>query len=312
MKVNGSEKSTSFFAYETVQKDEKDKKSTTSIFAGDLLKGNQTKSLLEQKREKARKEAMQVVRTQFENDAKIDDDIKSREQKIADLRAEADSYNKSVNEIKKIRDGLQEQFGLSDEEAAEQEKTIALVNKARRAQKNGGLGQLSMDELERIAGMGPLSEYQEAALACDENIDYYNGLKDEALKDILQESSIVQETKNAGVKNQGMIKSQKCAEDMLQQASQAIIGDLLEEAKEHMDEEMEELREEAKKAAEKKKEEEALLHRGEEEDNVPEEMYDVQEARNEQKQIEAELQEIIEKNKLLEEDLKGIAVNQTV
>lgn len=185
MRVNGSEKSTSFFAYETVQKDEKDKKGTTSIFAGDLLKGNQTKSLLEQKREKARKEAMQVVRTQFENDAKIDDDIKRREQKIADLKAEADSYNKSVNEIKKIRDGLQEQFGLSDEEAV---------------------------------------------LACDENIDYYNGLKDEALKGILQESSIVQQTKNAGVKNQGMIKAQKCAEDMLQQASQAIISDLLAEA----------------------------------------------------------------------------------
>lgn len=312
MKVNADGKRVSFFAYETVQKEEKDKKNTTNIFAGDLLQGSQTKSMLEQKREKARKEVMQVIRTQFESDAKIDDDMENREKRIAALKEEADSYNKAANEIKEIRDGLQEQFGLSDEEVAEQEKTIALVNKARKAMKEGGLGQLSLKELEEFAGLGTLTEYQEAALACDEVTDYYNELKNEALTGIAQESYTLQEIRQASVKNVGMLKTQKCAEEMRQQASEAIIGDLLQEAKEKMDEEMEKLKEEAEKAAEKKKEEEELLHGDKEEEAVSPELYDVQEARTEQKQIEAELQEIIEKNKLLEEDLKGLAVNKTV
>lgn len=311
MKVNGSGKNTSFFAYGAVQKEQKNQKNTNTIFAGDWFKGKQSKSLIEQKREKARKEAMQVVKTQFENDGKIDDDIKSRERKIAALKEEADGYNKAVNENKEMRAGLQERFGLSDEEVAEQEKTIARINEARRAMKNGGVGQLSKEEMEKIAG-GALTEYQEAALVCDENIDYYNGLKDEALKNITQEAAIVQKMKDASVKNLGMIKAENYAEEMQKQASKEIIGDLMAEAKDHMDEELEELKEAAEKAAEKKKEEEERLHRNEKEENVPEEMYEVQEAGREQKQMEAELQEIIEKNKLLEEDLKGIAVNKTV
>ncbi|NLL80544.1 MAG: hypothetical protein GX234_12325 [Clostridiales bacterium] len=309
MRVESNEGKKTFFAYEAMQKEEKDKKNS-NIFAGDLEQGK-LKSPLERKVEKAKKEAMKVVKAQFENDAKIDDDLETRREKIAALKEEADTYNAAINDMKQTKAGLKEQFGISQDSKEHQD--LLLIEKANQAKKEGRLDKLSKEELNRIAEMGPLTDYQTAALSYDEVIDYYEGLKQDALDGIAVESAIIKGTKQALLKNKGMIQAQKTAETMEQSASGEIIGMLMEEAKEQMDEEMEELKEEAKKAVEKKEEEEKLLQKKKGDEDVSEDlMYEMQEADQQMDQIQSELQEIVEKNKLLNEDLKGIAVNETV
>ncbi|MBO5293389.1 MAG: hypothetical protein J6B10_09445 [Lachnospiraceae bacterium] len=309
MKVERSGGGASFYIYEKQQKETDEKKSGSNIFAGDLVK-NPFQSELEVKREQARKEAMRVVRTQFENDAKIDNDLRKRREKIAELKEEASAYDKSLQGMREMKGSLLEQFGVS--ENSEEHQDLLLMEKANKAKKEGRLGDLSEEELDRIANMGPLTDYQTAALAYDEVIEYYEGLKQEALDGIAEQSSIIGQTKLALLKNQGMIKAEKTAEGMEQAASKEIIGMLLEEAREHVDEEMEELREEAKKAAEKKREQEELLEKKKEDHATEDLVYNMQEMDQQQEQIQAELQEIVDKNKLLNEDLKGITVNETV
>lgn len=271
MKIDGSKKSGSFFAYEGIQREEADKRKGRTIFAGELLAGSKQKSLIEQRKEKAGKEAMQVVRTQFESDAKIDDDMEERRNRIEQLKTEADGYNTQLNEYRKMREELGKKMELS----------------------------------------GEGTEYQEAAEECDKQIEYYDKLRAEALEDIHTESAIIQQTKQARLKSKGMIDAQKTAEDIEQAASREVIGMLISEAKEHRDEKIEELTEEAEKAAEKKKEEEERLTKKTEEP-FDEVVYELPKLNRTQEQVQEELKEIVEKNKLLQEDLKGITVNESV
>ncbi len=87
----------------------------------------------------------------------------------------------------------------------------------------------------------------------------------------------------------------------------------MDESKDHVDKEIEEEKEKAQEAKEKKEEEEAKT--GTENSAAKKEtsqLENIQQGSSEQNKFEMEVKKLLEKQKLLEEDLKGVGVDKQV
>ena len=102
----------------------------------------------------------------------------------------------------------------------------------------------------------------------------------------------------------------------MEAAGDEIMGLVVEEAKDHLDEEAEERREQAQEIKEEREEQEEILEKRQERkdrleelaESVPvEEMVSMDRLQDE---VEQEVQEILNKLKLLPEDIKGTSVDQ--
>lgn len=190
---------------------------------------------------------------------------------------------------------------------------MELIKKAQRLEKKGLLSSMSKEELERLQNMGPLTEYQERALVYSAVDDYCNEQLEANDREIMSRGRAIYELKQGILKQNGMGDAQKEADDIMDAASDDIIGMLMSEAKEHIDEEMEKLIEAAKEAAEKKEAEEAQKEKSEAKDKEQEKMIeDIQDSVEEQDSLKQEVSQILEEAKLLDEDMKGLVVSQEI
>lgn len=116
---------------------------------------------------------------------------------------------------------------------------------------------------------------------------------------------------NEREKSSPMKKAQDAAEDIMEAASDEILGMLMEEAKDHIDEEQEKREEQAEKIAEKKEEQEEQLEKSKERHDELEEVTEaIREVSEDSADVQRELDDILEKMKLLKEDLKGAKVDK--
>ena len=115
-----------------------------------------------------------------------------------------------------------------------------------------------------------------------------------------------------------MVKARKEAEAILDAASKEIIGMIMEEAKDTIDEESKENQEKAEKLEEIQEEKEAFIEEQKEKreeteellENMPmEEMLDMGQLKDEIKQ---EIKNIVSEMKLVAEDIKGALVDESV
>lgn len=158
------------------------------------------------------------------------------------------------------------------------------------------------------------TEGQEASAVYEEAADNDLSEQIEALrKEQSSNTRSITDTKINSVKNMGMLKAAKIAETILDEASKQIQGMLLEEAKAHIDQEMEERLEAAKAEAEKKEEEQEKLDAAKEEREEQQELTEkIQESVSEQDKLQEEIDKIMKEAELLKEDLKGLLIDETL
>ena len=296
----------------------KGKKNQKSVFAGDL-NGIQDNILLKQ--QKARKEALKVVTDTWSGDKKIDAGLKERRERIKSLQEEVGNAQKELADIARQQEDLQERYGV-DADSAEQ-KDLELLLKEREEKRNPEVS-LTKEERERLAELKgqELTEYQSRVLELDSYGDYHRKVIAEGEKQIKIENQIIKDTKLERLKKDPMQKAQEQAEAIEEAAGKEILGMLAEEGKEHVDKEQEEKAEQAEEAKEAKEEQEDLLAKRKDE---REEARERAEALAEslpteqllsldkiQDDINKEIQNIVDKMKLIEEDIKGAAVDRTL
>ena len=283
-----------------------------SIYAGNL---NKVLDPIAQKRQEARKQAMKVVGEAWDADRKIEQDIQDRRDKIASYKEELKAANTELKWFADGREKLRESYGVAEDS---QEQTDLKLLEKRVDSKRGGKP-LTMEErkrLEEIDATG-LTEYQQRSMEMYEESRYYDNMKRTAEQGIKEETQAIEAIKQALVKSQVMVKADAQAAQIMEAASDQIIGMLLDEAKEHIDEEMEEKTEAAEKRAEKKEEEEERLEKIRDEKKEKEEfteqlteateyMVDLESTMGD---VQKEIKKITDEMKLLEEDLKGAAVD---
>ncbi len=277
-----------------------------SIFAGNI--NSMSTDKIEQKRAQARKQATKAIMDQFASDNQVADALDESRARIKELKGIKSEYMDEQDYYLQERENLKDLYQIEDD--SQEQQDLDLIRKANKALKTGQLGDLSKEELERVANMGELTEYQSRSLEYDPVINHYDSLMEDCNKEIRAINSGISATKLEMLKNDGMVKANKAADKILEAGSKAVIGMLMEDAKKHIDEEMAKLVEAAKKAAEKKEEEEERLEAIKEDKEDTEELVEeIGESTSEQDKLTQEIKKILREQELIEEDIKGLVVD---
>ena len=293
------------------------------VKAGNLNLGTET---IEEKRKKAQQMALGIVSDAFEGDKKIDEDLDARRQHIRNLNAENHEYTKELKRIDELRADLVESYSITED--SQEYKDLELLRKEQGGlERTSNLPILTEEEKERLAQIKKdgITDYQQQMLDLDKLQKHWQGEIDKNIELIKEENAIISGVKLERLKSHEMVDAKKQSEDVLKAASSSIIGELIAEAKEHVDEEIAEDKEKAEEAEEKAEElkeklDEARAERKAKEEQLEEmcELESVLDEVNRVKQAETtpdvkkSLESIVAELKLTMQDLSGAVVDDIV
>ena len=356
---------------------EKQKRST--IFMGDL---NVKKDPITQRKLYAQQKALKIVSNAWEGDRKIDNSILDIRHKLSQLQDEyvenlgvidagdaqkemlrqqygvaADSQEqKDLELLQKKEDAMHhpDEVSLTEEEEArlkeingrlpDTKEEAFLLQRKQDAEKFGLEVEWTEEEealLKEMEGV-PLTEYQERCLKIDGYQKIYETRNDVIKDQIAAYNGSIRATRLERLKFREMEKAQKKAEEVMEAAGKEIIGMLMEEAKDHVDEEMEETKEEAEEKAEEEASQEEKIEERKEDTAELEQRIDEAHRENEAREelrreaeersredavllddimatgmgtgslsdVKFDVKNMLHKMKLLEEDLKGSIVDE--
>lgn len=291
-----------------IQKNQDNEKSRT-FYAGNFLAEFPLRDRIAQKKAQAQERAMKIVGDAWDADRVIDDEIRQRREHIRELQEDNKDAMESLKEFRQMEDELREGFGVAAD--SEEQLDLELL-------KRSGPGYKATDEeKERLAKISEngMTEYQRRALEIDKVASYYRGIVAANNGLAAEEDDVIQGISRERVKYHGMVDAQNQAEDVLAASRDEIAGMVVEEAKEHLDEEQEKREEQAEAIEEKREEQEEILEKREErqeeleeliEDMPVKETLDMDQTMEEVKQ---QVQKVLNEAKLLEEDIKGARVD---
>lgn len=296
-----------------------------SVFGGNL---NNVADSIAQKKQQAREQAMKIVGDAWAGEQKIDADIEARRARIRELQDEIGACNKEIQWFEEERGRLQEVYGVADD--SKEQRDLELLYKEIDAKTPGKNVSLTKEEREQIARIkaGGLTEYQTRALELKELAGDYEVQKYKLSKEIETENAIISATQIERLKSDPMGDARKQADATLEATSEEIVGMVLEEGIEHVDEKLEEQVEAAKERAEEKEmqeeklenikeqKEENLENSKRKQERISEEIVETSaeltDIDTKQAEVQKELKEVMDKMKLLAEDIKGAKVDETV
>lgn len=287
-----------------------------SVFAGEL---NMPQDKILQRRQQAQKKALKVVADAWDGDRKIDADLASRGEKVRALQEESKSAKEEMAAYEKEKETLRQNYGV--EADSDEQKDLELLLKQREADRPGSGVTLTEEEQKRLEEIGKQerTEYQSQVLEMDEAKDYYRDIIEKNDREIGMENAIIRGIGLERLKREPMLEAQKEADAIKEAANEEIIGMLVEEGMNHIDEEQDEREEKAEELKEKKEEQEELIEkrrdeseeakkRAEElaEDMPTQEYMELEQMRT---NVQKEVQDIVEKMNLVAEDIKGSLVD---
>lgn len=294
-----------------------------SIFAGTLMVPSQTDSLVEDKRQNAKKQARELVNDAWGKDQKllqkIDDKWQLWESKMSRIK----ESEGRISDIEEAKARLQEQYEIDPE--SQEQKDLELLEKYQ-DQKNGVKGlEFSDEEKERLKELQYVerTEYQVEVLKLNDDSG-----KEKVNIDTLQwEAGIVKGSissdKEKQVISQDMLNAQDTADEILGTASKEIMNLLIQEGKDKVDQETEDEQEKAEEVQEKKEEQQEAIDKAKEDRK---EQQAIVEGDLEAEQLEAEfslkqrnfsnmesaqrtINRMIKENNLVDEDIKGLEID---
>lgn len=265
-----------------------------TIFAGNLFnKENPLQDRMAQKKKEAQEKAMKVIKDAFEGDQAVTDELNSLRDKISELKEDNKRLNDELADINTRRVDLAKAY-----EAGEVSKEDYVAQK---------------DSLQE--------ELRQRLKELDRNNSQIVGLG-RTIYDIGIES----------LKHHYMADAQDQAEQIMDAARDEIVGMAVEGGMDHLDKEAEERAEKAEELKEEREEREERIeeqkeHLEEREERIDrqkdnqkaqddlleelfmDEMITLDQAKSD---VQSEVQDILRKMKLIEEDLKGAVVDQNL
>lgn len=319
-----------------------------TIFAGDLGM-NMQNDIVTQRKQRAQKKALKMITDAWNSDRKTDQTIADYQDKVRQCKAEMEENWNQIELRNEWKEKLRQDYGVT--ENSQEQKDLELLEKEADSNMHYTYSEqvyLTDEEKERLAEIHEqgLTEYQERCLKFHGQQNGFKSANDKLKNEIKAYSDAVAATKLERLKYHDMVDAQEKAEDLMEAASKEAVGLLMGEAKDHMDEELEEQVEEAKKKAEEEAEEEEKVEERKEDREELEARIDEAHARKEEEEarrreaeersredadlldsmmdagmggigastadVKAAIREMLHKMKLLEEDLKGSVIDDTV
>lgn len=267
-------------AAEGIRREQDERK---TVFAGNLNhnQGMTLQDRIAERKAKAQEKAMKAVSDAFQGDLKIDEGMEESRQHVKEL----------TEEQEQLRDGM--------EDVEKREETL------KQARENG-----EVSEEEYLQEMESL---QQERMAQEQKIG-----RNQA--EIQGENASIRSTRMGLLsrKVNPMKEAQDQKDEIMAAARDQVLGMIVQEGMDHVDEEAEKREEQAEEIREERKEREELLEKQkekrEEQETMLEEM-DPKEISNLTKSsedVKKEVQDMLREMNLLSEDIKGAAVDETL
>ena len=289
--------------------------SKNNVIDGKTL--NLSGNILDEKKTQAKKDAMKLIHDAFEGDQKISNEFNDKKRHVEELIKDKGEADKIINDIENERKMLRDEYGLT--ENSQEEKELKLLEKDFRSELPGSDVSLSEEErkaVEEIKERG-LTEYQSRSM---EKLDY---AKNYIVKSYANTLEIQDENRSLGMmeremlKNTSMIEAKKEAKKLEEEANEQVVTIAMDEAKDNIDSDIEEKKEEAERIKEKKEEIEeridAFKKRRDEMEEFSEKILEGAESMSRTSksvdEAQQEVKEMMSKMKMLDEDIKGIEVD---
>jgi hypothetical protein len=221
-----------------------------------------------------------------------------------------------MRDCREQSEALREEYHIDPD--SQEQKDLELLNKAYGAQSHPWIGmQLTEEEEERVAQLqaGGMSEYMSRGMELNRQLWEYASAAYDLQKEIVTENAVIRGIRDERRKHHTMVDAQADADEVLKAARDEILGMVIEEAKDHIDEEQENREEEAEEIKEEREEQEELLEeRKENEEELEDLMEDMPidemaDLKSTQEQIRQEVQNVVNKMHLVTEDIKGAMVD---
>jgi hypothetical protein len=211
----------------TDKKDTKNEsKEKTSIYAGDL---NPIQDNVAFKKQTGKKQAIRTLLQTFVQEMKMDENLEGMRSKQDNLLDEMKVYNEKVDSLQQMREGLRKGYSVS--ESSEEEKDVNLLIKGMKNPES-----LTNEEKKRLESIGSLTDYQKEVLECSKVEIYWSNKHKNAQDTIHSISQSVNSVKIERGKSNPVLDAAETAEEILDITSKEIIGMLLEETKQNIDE----------------------------------------------------------------------------
>lgn len=308
-----------------------------SVFGGNL---NTATDPIAQKRKEAQQKAWNVVQNAWDNDKSVDESIESRRAHQFDMEQRKKEALDGLSDINTDRDVLRKMYEVDGD--SQEQKDLEILEK-KQDQDNGlEIEWWTDEELKRYEEIKdqPRTEYQERMLQLNDQSSQFRLAIEDADKQIMDDTANISAIQKERLKHHPMIDATKQADAIKEAANKEIIGMLMDQVKDHIDETMEETKEKADEAMEKKEEREEKLEELKELRAMQEAIIEgtkeaVEEAKAEQRKndqpdieitdmvdiargssktgdVQQSLDDIKNSMKVLEADLKGIKVDEEV
>ena len=300
----------------------KNNKGSDTIFAGDLNINADRSRLIEQKRQLARKHAMKLIKDAWNNDKSRQSSIDELENIRSEKISKKSEYTDYINDIENRKNGLKEQYGITDD--SQEQKDLELLEKYQNNVNFISHDGFSDDEIKRLKELQstPLTDYQKKALSLNRIQGDFRSEIDNIDSSLKAISEDMLEEKKEQAKSQDMVKADNTADKITQAANDEIMGMLIAEGKDKLDDDTkkaeEKKEEQIKKADEQEKLDKKKEERKEQEDIIKgdnkTESLQQNMALKKQSDInindaQAHIKKLIKENNIINEDIKGIEID---
>ena len=274
------------------------------------------------KKQQRFKEAMHVVTSARNGEKKIDDSLDDIRGQIKQYQKDNDEANKFLTDINNQMSEVKDYYQVEDD--SQEQKDLELLQKQYDMMKHGSMETLTEEEQERLDNMGELTEYQKRSMELYGQADYWKTQMQDNQDKISQSTGVIRNVRVERLKSQAMAEAQRAKEEIMDAASQEAIGMLVDDAKQQIDDKAEEVQEAAKERQEEQKEEEKRVEAAKENkseveaaveknrekiDDMTKQFTDSEDITRD---MDSEIKKVLEEEKLLEEDLKGLTVNAKI
>lgn len=288
--------------------DKSEKSNRTTLFAGDIGLGPDS---IQFKREQAQKKALKIVGDTFSSEKELDQnvsDLMDQRQKLQDQNVDNIQMLHEIDASKKER---MDSYQVTENSPENQD--LELLRKEKLSGKAGLDIELTDAETKRLAEIHSegITDYQRDMLELDDKEEIYQGYIDDNNSSLKGISSSLSGIQISRLKSAPMLDASKESQEILDAANKDVIGELISESKDHIDDKVEEEKDKADDIKEEKEEKEEKTDSKESSENVKEDQQEdmIENASIDKPKVEKKLEEILDDMNLIEEDLKGAAVD---
>lgn len=310
---------------------------TNSYAVGNARKISETDMKIAAKRKSAGAQAMKLISDAWTKDKESMNGIGELREHINRNFEDVSELSGRLDYISKEKEAVREKYGI-DQDSQEQ-KDLELLEKYQNNRAGVSDDSFSKEEIERLRELQniPLTDYQKEVLKLNSTACEISGVIEEKENSFVGDTMAITDSEIERLKSQDMIKASAAAEDIMDAAGKDIIGMLVEESKEHVDDKLEEEQKKAEEAKQKEEEQQELVDKAKERKEEAEQQAEaISEAKDSQEEVldgvgkadsielesnikkksvdhveeaQKQINKILKDNNLVNDDLKGIEID---